>query len=100
MHYLVKGESIEELLAGKTPEEMAMYVQQIIKPSLEALWKFAEEKKVVVGVVTGERECAFVIDTDSNAGGRQASQDPPVLGRHERDGLAPPVVPVGARAGP
>jgi hypothetical protein len=67
MHYLVKGESIEELLAGKTPEEMSMFVQQVIKPSLEALWKLAEEKKVVGGVVAGERECAFVIDVESNA---------------------------------
>jgi len=67
MHYLVKGEFIEEILAGKTPEESAMYIQQVIKPSLEALWKHAEEKKVVGGVTAGVREAAFIIDVDSNA---------------------------------
>jgi hypothetical protein len=67
MHYLVKGEFIEENLAGKTPEESAMYVQQVIGPSLEALWKLAEEKKIIGGVVAGVREGAFIIDVDSNA---------------------------------
>jgi hypothetical protein len=66
MHYLVKGEFIEEILAGKTPEESAMYVQQVVKPSLEALWKLAEEKKVVGGVTAGVREAAFIIDVESN----------------------------------
>ncbi len=67
MHYLVKGEFIEEILAGKTPEESAMYVQQVVSPSLEALSKHAEEKKIVGGVVSGAREAAFIIDVDSNA---------------------------------
>ena len=67
MHYLVKAEFIEEILAGKTPEESAMYIQQVVKPSLEALWKLAEEKKVDGGVVAGVREAVFIIDVDSNA---------------------------------
>jgi muconolactone delta-isomerase len=67
MHYLVKGEFIEELLAGKTPEESAMYSQQVVRPSLEALGKHAEEKKIVGGTVAGAREAVFVIDVDSNA---------------------------------
>jgi len=45
MQYLVTAEFIEEYLAGKTPEESAMYVQQVIKPSLEALWKLAQERR-------------------------------------------------------
>jgi hypothetical protein len=67
MHYLVKGEFIEEILAGKTPDESAMFSQQVIKPSLEALGKHAEEKKVVGGTVAGAREATFIIDVDSNA---------------------------------
>ena len=63
----MKGEFIEEILAGKTPEESAMYIQQVIKPSLEALWKHAEDKKVVGGVTAGERVTAFIIDVESNA---------------------------------
>jgi hypothetical protein len=66
MHYLVNGEFIEEVRAGKTPEESAMYVQQVIKPSLETLWKHVEEKKIVGVVVAGGRECAFILDADSN----------------------------------
>src|SRR5271154_349635 len=67
MHYLVTGEFIEEMLAGKTPEESAMFSQQVVKPSLEALWKHAEDKKIVGGVVAGAREATFIIDVDSNA---------------------------------
>jgi len=66
MHYLVKGEFIEETNASKTPEQMAIFAQQIVKPSLEALWKHVEEKRVVGGVVAGARESAFIIDADSN----------------------------------
>jgi hypothetical protein len=67
MHYIVKGEFIEETLVGKTPDESTMYYEQVIKPSLEALWKLTEEKKVVGGVVAGARESIFIIDAESNA---------------------------------
>jgi len=67
MHYLVTGEMIEETLAGKSREESAMYVQRVVKPSLEALGKLAEESKIVGGVVAGARDCAFIIDVESNA---------------------------------
>jgi len=67
MHYLVKGESIEETNAGKTQEEAGTFYQQIVKPSLEGLWKLSEEKRVVGGVLAGERVCAFIVDADSNA---------------------------------
>src|SRR5580698_2922143 len=67
MHYLVTGEFIEEMLAGKTPEESAMFSQQVVKPSLDALSKHAEEKKITGGVVAGAREAALILDVDSNA---------------------------------
>ncbi len=67
MHYLVTGEMIEEALAGKTREESAMYVQHVVKPSLEALEKLVEEDKVVGGMVAGARDCAFIIDAESNS---------------------------------
>jgi hypothetical protein len=67
MHYLVEAESIEEVLVGKTPEEAAVYVQQVIEPSLEALSKHVEEKRIVGGVAAGGRGCAFILDADSNA---------------------------------
>ena len=67
MHYLVKGEFIEEILAGKTPEESAMFSQKVITPSLEALSKHSEGKRIVGGTVAGAREATFIIDVDSNA---------------------------------
>ncbi|MDA4133013.1 MAG: hypothetical protein OK454_07815, partial [Thaumarchaeota archaeon] len=67
MRYLVRGELIEESLEGRTPEESAMYFRQVVRPSIEALWKLGEEKKVVGGTVAGLREAAFIIDVDSNA---------------------------------
>ena len=99
MHYLVKGEFIEEILAGKTPEESAMYSQQVIKPSLEALWKHAEDKKIVGGTIAGAREAAFIIDVDSNAEVGRLLEEPSFLGGDEVDRLSPPVVPVGGRPG-
>jgi len=67
MHYLVKGEFIEEMLAGKTPEQSAMFVPAGHQAEPRALWKHAEEKKVVGGTVAGTRAAAFIIDVDSNA---------------------------------
>lgn len=64
---VVGCEFIEENLAGKTPEEAAMYIERVIRPSLESLWNLAQEKKIVGGVVAGVREGAFVIDVDTNA---------------------------------
>jgi hypothetical protein len=67
MHYIVECEFIEENLAGKTPEKSAVYIEQIVHPSLEALRNLVEEKKIVGGVVAGVRQAAFVIDVGTNA---------------------------------
>jgi len=67
MRYLVRGEFIEESLEGRTPKESDLYFQQVVKPSIDALWKLAEEKKAVRGVTVGERESVFVLDADSSA---------------------------------
>jgi hypothetical protein len=67
MRYLVRGEFIEEGLKGRTPEESDLYFQQVVRPSIEALWKLAEEKKAVRGVTAGGRESVFMVDADSGA---------------------------------
>jgi hypothetical protein len=67
MRYLVRGEFTEESLEGRTPEESDLYFQQVVRPSIEALWKLAEEEKAVRGVTAGERESVFVIEADSSA---------------------------------
>jgi|SRR5580658_7676029 muconolactone delta-isomerase len=67
MRYLVRGEFTEESSEGRTPEESDLYLQQVVRPSIEALWTLAEEKKAVRGVTAGERESVFVVDADSSA---------------------------------
>jgi muconolactone delta-isomerase len=67
MRYLVRGEFTEESPEGRTPEESDLYFQLVVRPSIEALWKLAEEKKAVRGVTAGERESVFVVDADSSA---------------------------------
>jgi muconolactone delta-isomerase len=67
MRYLVRGEFVEESLEGRTPEESDLYFQQVVRPSIDALWKLAEEKKAVRGVTAGERESVFVVDAESSA---------------------------------
>jgi len=66
MRYLVRGEFIEESFAARRPEESLLYFQQVIRPSIEALWELADEKRFVQGVTTGERESVFVIEAKSN----------------------------------
>jgi muconolactone delta-isomerase len=66
MRYLVRGEFIEESLEGRTPEESDLLIQRVVRPSIEALWKLAEEKSFR-GVTAGDRESVFVLDADSSA---------------------------------
>jgi hypothetical protein len=67
MRYLVRGEFVEEGFEGRTPEESSLYFQQVIKPSIEALWDLASEKNTVRGVASGPTETVFVADADSPA---------------------------------
>ncbi|HEV2389269.1 MAG TPA: hypothetical protein VGS04_00955 [Nitrososphaerales archaeon] len=67
MRYLVRGEFIEESSAGRTPEESTLYFQQVVKPSIEALWQLTDEKKVVRGVTAGEHESVFEAEAESEA---------------------------------
>lgn len=66
MRYLVRGEFVEESFAGRTPEESTLYFQQVIKPSIEALWQLSAEKGVR-GVTAGEHESVFVAEAESEA---------------------------------
>ena len=66
MHYLVRGELVEDEFEGMSPRESALYFQQVVKPSIEALWDLAEEKRKVRGVTSGWRESVFVVDAASS----------------------------------
>ena len=67
MRYLVRGEFIEDSFEGRTPEESSLYFQQVIKPSIEALWDLANEKNTVRGVAASGTQTVFVADADSPA---------------------------------
>ena len=66
MRYLVRGEFIEESFAARRPEESFLYFQQVIKPSIEALWELADQENFVQGVTAGERESVFVVEAESS----------------------------------
>ena len=66
MRYLVRGEFADDAFEGMLPAESALYFQQVIKPSIEALWELADERKVVRDVAAGWRETVFVVDSASS----------------------------------
>ena len=66
MQYLIKGEFIEENLAGKPAPDAISWIEMVIHPSLELLEKAIQEKKITGGLVTGERAGYFIIDVPSN----------------------------------
>jgi len=66
MRYLVRGEFVDDTFEGMSPAESALYFQQVIKPSIEALWELADEMKIVRGVTAGWRESAFVVEAASS----------------------------------
>ena len=66
MRYLVRGEFVEDTFEAMSPVESALYFQQVIKPSIEALWELAEERNAVRGVTAGWRESVFVVEAASS----------------------------------
>jgi hypothetical protein len=65
MRFLVRGEFREETLKGRTTEESALYFQQVIMPSVEALWNVADGERVARGLSLGGLESVFVVDAGS-----------------------------------
>ena len=66
MLYFVKGEFIEENNAGKPIQEIMALIEGVVAPSLEALEKAIQAKKVTGGLVAGAREGFFIMDASSN----------------------------------
>ncbi len=66
MLYFVKAEFIEENNAGKPMQEIMTFIEGTIAPSLEALEKAMQTKKVTGGLAAGEREGYFIIDASSH----------------------------------
>jgi hypothetical protein len=66
MLYFVKFEFIEENNAGKPMQEIMAFIEGIIAPSLEALEKAMQAKKVTGGLAAGEREGYFIMDASSH----------------------------------
>jgi muconolactone delta-isomerase len=63
MLYLVTGEWVEDPTTA--PEEFATLWEKIVRPSLEALSKIADEKKTG-GVFAGQRMGVLIVDASSH----------------------------------
>jgi len=66
MLYFVKGEFVEENNAGKPIQQIAAFIEGMVVPSLEALEKAIQDKKITGGLGTGAREGFFILDASSN----------------------------------
>jgi hypothetical protein len=62
MWYFVKGEFVEQNIAGKSFPETKAYIEQVIHPSLLALENSMKQGKVLGGLATGERMGYFMVD--------------------------------------
>ena len=68
MQYLVTLEWIDPMGNGASaPKEFAQVIDQAVVPSMEALAKLTEQKKILAGGnLSGERASAFVVEASSN----------------------------------
>lgn len=66
MWYFVKGEMIEEHLAGMSQPEAATWIEQVVHPSLETLEKWIGQKQAMGGIIAGERVGVFLLDATSH----------------------------------
>jgi hypothetical protein len=66
MQYLIRGEFVEENIAGKPLEENIRFIESVVHPSLGMLEKAVHEKKLTGGVVAGVREGVMIMEASSN----------------------------------
>ena len=64
---VVDGKFGRETLAGMTSRESAMFMRNVIKPSLDAITRLIKEKRIVGGVVARGAECTVIMGADSNS---------------------------------
>ena len=66
MQYFIRGEFVEQNIAGKPFAEAMSWIETVVHPSLEAADKFVREKKITGGVIAGVREGVFILEAPSN----------------------------------
>src|SRR5271157_3207144 len=66
MWYFVKGEFVEENIAGKPILENFSWIEMIVHSSLEMLDKWMQDKKLYGGIIAGERVGVFMLEASSN----------------------------------
>jgi uncharacterized protein YciI len=68
MQYLITSEWIDPMGNGAfAPRDFAEVIDQAVVPSLEALAKLTEQKKILAGgILSGERNAAFIVEASSN----------------------------------
>ena len=65
MLFFVKAEFIEENNAGKPMQDVMTFIERTIAPSLEALEKAIQTKKITGGLAAGERVGYFIMEASS-----------------------------------
>lgn len=63
MLYLVTGEYVENSVSA---EAFPKVWETLIRPSLESLAKMADERKMMGGILAGQRAGAFIFEAQSN----------------------------------
>jgi len=66
MWYHVKAEFVEENIAGKPMEEIISWIEMVIHPSLEMIEEWIQDKKLVGGIIAGERVGVFLLEASSH----------------------------------
>ncbi len=66
MQYLVRGEFVEENIAGKPQSDAISWIEIVVHPSLEMLDKAVKEKRITGGVTAGVREGFLILEAPSN----------------------------------
>lgn len=79
--FFVTAENVENgLLVG--PEQLTMYINQMVIPSLQMLGKWEEEGRIKGGVLAGQRAGAFFCEAASAEDLNQMLQQLPFWGTH------------------
>jgi hypothetical protein len=66
MQYFIKGELIEENLAGKQLPEVEAFVKNVIHPSLRALDRTTREGRGIGGIGAGERTGYMILEAQTH----------------------------------
>ena len=80
MQYFVKGEFVEENIAGKSFQDTATFIRTVVHPSLLALDRATREGKGIGGVGAGERAGYIILEAPNHEAVGKFLRDLPFWG--------------------